>query len=1347
MATVAELNVAVGIDDKASSGLANVDRTLTETVKKLGSSLNTLGATMSVAITAPLTLLGKGALDAGRSFESAFAGVRKTVEATEPELAKLSQEFRNLAKEIPITANEMARIGEAAGALGVKKQDILAFTRTMADLGVTTNLTSDQAATGLARLANIISNEAGPSFDRLGATLVALGNAGASTESEILDMSLRIASAGKIAGLSEPEILGFANALSSLGLEAEAGGTSFSRLLINITDATKLGGKELKLFAQVAGQSAADFKKAFETDAAGATIKFIEGLGKIAKSGQSLTPILKELELADIRVSDALRRTAGSGDLLTQSVQLGTKAWAENAALTKEANERYKTFDSQLQIFKNRLADVGITLFTELRPALDSIVNGLKSVADWLSSLDPSTRKVIVVMGLLAASVGPVLLAFGSLARAVVAISEVMTVLHVTAIPRLIAGFGGLGAAAGLAGIAVAGAFIAAEFQFQRMKSRFIEGQRQMQEASQQANRAALSEAVKTADAMKKLGGGMQPGQKITLSVGITADTKPAEEAVKAGMGKIKTSAGEGGKAAGKAFHDPFLEAVKSAMKDITQTIKDGLLGGDEIGRVLAQKIAPVVDALKTKAAALAVTIRAVGDALNDDLGRAMDSVTPKIIRGDGTFEALINRMIDMKRAAETAARATKEEFDALSDTFKDLSSQLPRAWNTIIDSILQGSGRVGTDLLKLGVKVKGFASDLINVFDTMPGKWGNALRRAMDEVNKWVSFLDSAIKLVQRFLGDEQTGIGGIFTKLGGIFKKTTDEVSSSVEKLKGAGGVFAEFGAEMESAGSSMQKSASNILGGLSSIAAGVLAFAGVKGAGAGVGAVGGALGALGIAGGIAKLMGVAFKSLFTGPAAPFVIAGIGVGAIIGALFGRKSELQKAQEAAALQQAKDAIKLSMQNVLKGAQEVIQSATESFMKALEFFDKLDEFTPVRKAKFQEFWKAMTRLMNGFFDLAKQFVNQSMPQLKAVAETIGPIANAISTLPLAFEAINGHFGIAQSSIDNFFNDFSKLMDAFFVRSEVWIDGISKRAMKVANRLSPVVALISAFGTAMTDITGIKEPGDEMFAIFDRVIDKIVTHVANLSLKFDKAVLKTMANFAEKAGAALSIWKEAIESIKATVDIQAPSEQSVDNVVAGIELFINKLGGAVERLITTDLARITAFANTIAPIAAAIKAWAETAEVVRGYTAIAAEVWDQIVADFERGLVLLNLLILDAQLYVEKATTFKTLIEQGTSLIDAALRSFGSGISAAASALSGGLPSGGTSMGASAASTLAPMSASQSASTTVVQPVVHVHVSNMIAHTQVPEFVERAIMDLYRSGRVSGSVFTGLAPAR
>jgi len=260
-------------------------KTVSSRIEKVGKGFTDVGKTLTAGVTVPMGLLGGASVKAASDFESAFAGVRKTVDASEKEFAALEQGIRNMAKEMPASAAEIAGVAEAAGQLGIKTENILDFTKTMINLGVATNMSSEEAAASLARLANITQMPQSE-FDRLGSTVVELGNNLATTESEIVEMGLRLAGAGNQVGMTEAQIMSFAGALSSVGIEAEAGGTAFSRVMLNMNTAVQKGGKELEGFAQVAGMSTQEFAKAFEEDAATAIIAFIEGLGKMSESGK-----------------------------------------------------------------------------------------------------------------------------------------------------------------------------------------------------------------------------------------------------------------------------------------------------------------------------------------------------------------------------------------------------------------------------------------------------------------------------------------------------------------------------------------------------------------------------------------------------------------------------------------------------------------------------------------------------------------------------------------------------------------------------------------------------------------------------------------------------------------------------------------------------------------------------------------------------------------------------------------------------------------------------------------------------------------------------------------------------
>lgn len=387
----------------------------------MGRQATQLGSALTKTLTLPILGLGIGAAKAAMDFESAFAGVRKTVDATDVEFAQMAQAFRDLAKEIPVSVNELANLGAAAGALGVPKAEIVDFARVMALLGVTTNLTSDQAADSIARIQNIFG-AAGQDTDRLASTIVALGNAGASTEVEITEMAQRIAGAGHTVGLTQAQVVGFASALASVGINAEAGGSAISRIFLKMNDAVSKGGAGLAEFARVAGMSAAEFKTAFEHDAAGATVAFINGLGRLKASGENINGTITDLIGKNIILKDTLFRLSGAGSLLTDQLKLADQAWKDNTALTIEANERFKTTESQLALLWNRIKDVAITIGNALLPMIQQLVkwaNDLLPIVDQLAKSFanlPTALQFGAVgfLGLVAAA-GPVLYVFGQL--------------------------------------------------------------------------------------------------------------------------------------------------------------------------------------------------------------------------------------------------------------------------------------------------------------------------------------------------------------------------------------------------------------------------------------------------------------------------------------------------------------------------------------------------------------------------------------------------------------------------------------------------------------------------------------------------------------------------------------------------------------------------------------------------------------------------------------------------------------------------------------------------------------------------------------------------------------------
>ena len=421
---------AVGRENSFSGKMEALGKNLVKSgdhIQTFGKKVSDFGGTLTKGVTAPLIASAGFAVKAAIDYETAFAGVKKTVDGTPQQFDKLSASIREMAKEMPSSAVEIANVAEAAGQLGVPIGAIKDFSKTMINLGVSTNLSSEEAASSIAKIGNIMQvsgKDLGTWSAHFGSAVVDLGNHFATTERDIVEMTNRLAAGGKLAGLTTPDILGLATAMSSVGIEAEAGGTAMTQTLTGIGKAVSGVGKgakeKLEVIAQTAGMTAEQFSTAWKQKPAEALQQFIKGLQRVHDEGKNMDGILDELGMTGIRQGNMLKSLASASDKMGEAVSRSNSAWKENSALTNEASKRYETTESQLKIFKNQITDLAIEFGGPLLKAMNS---GLQAAKPWVqkladmakafSEMSESQQQNIIKWGLLAAGAGPALSILG----------------------------------------------------------------------------------------------------------------------------------------------------------------------------------------------------------------------------------------------------------------------------------------------------------------------------------------------------------------------------------------------------------------------------------------------------------------------------------------------------------------------------------------------------------------------------------------------------------------------------------------------------------------------------------------------------------------------------------------------------------------------------------------------------------------------------------------------------------------------------------------------------------------------------------------------------------------------
>ena len=429
---------------------------------ELGGTIAKTGDTLTKTLTVPVAGALAGAAKAAMEYESAFAGVEKTVDGTREELDDLSDAIKRMSTEMPAATSEIAGVAEVAGQLGIALPDIEEFSKVMIDLGISTSLSSEQAAESLARLFNIMGNTS-DEYERAGSVLVELGNNSATSEKDILQLTMRLAAAGKQAGMTTQDVMGIATGMSSMGISAEAGGGSMSKFISNMNNAVSVGtgrlkeleqatghtwremeimaensprafktladsvnlpsgelkrfikaGKDAEQMADIMDISVEELAKRFRDDAAGSVVAFIEGLQDVENglnsatlSGKDANAILTEMGITEVRLRDTLLRTANAGELMSDSLAMANKEWATNTALTKEASIRYETFESQWEMMKNAFKLIAINLGEQMLPMMKDLVKWLQEFAEKIANMDPKKFQALAKSLMAVAAAGP----------------------------------------------------------------------------------------------------------------------------------------------------------------------------------------------------------------------------------------------------------------------------------------------------------------------------------------------------------------------------------------------------------------------------------------------------------------------------------------------------------------------------------------------------------------------------------------------------------------------------------------------------------------------------------------------------------------------------------------------------------------------------------------------------------------------------------------------------------------------------------------------------------------------------------------------------------------------------
>jgi TP901 family phage tail tape measure protein len=363
-------------------------------VQKLGAAFGALGIGAAL----------QGSLNSFANFERGLIGVGKTSDITGDALTGLGQSIRELSRDLPVTSAELLAIAQSAGQLGVSGTDnILRFTETVGKLGLASDLSGEQAATSLARILTV-TGTAISEVDRLGSTIVQLGNNFAATESEIADVATRVAQSTSQFRVSAADVLGISTALKAVGVEAESGGTQIGLSFQAINDALRNGGEELNRLQEITGRTGDALRQDFfNGESAKVFEDFVKGLGNIQASGGDVSAALNSLGLNGSQAVQVLSTLATRTDVLSDALSQANTEYEANVALNKEAAVASTSFSAQLQLVGNAADEAASAIGSIIAPAalegLSTFRDASLAVAENIDEVADAAAAVAILIG------------------------------------------------------------------------------------------------------------------------------------------------------------------------------------------------------------------------------------------------------------------------------------------------------------------------------------------------------------------------------------------------------------------------------------------------------------------------------------------------------------------------------------------------------------------------------------------------------------------------------------------------------------------------------------------------------------------------------------------------------------------------------------------------------------------------------------------------------------------------------------------------------------------------------------------------------------------------------------
>ena len=337
------------------------------------------------------------AVQAAMQFESAMAGVKKTVDGSPEQIKALSQEIKQLSIDLGISSEAVADIAAQGGQLGVPIEQLGEFTEMAGKMSVAFGISADEAAESAAQLANVFGISM-QDVEALGDAINTLGNNTAATEPDIINSMIRIGGTSKQFGLAEEQAAALSAAFIALGKTPEVAATAVNGLLTKLQTA-QVQGKGFQEALEGIGLSGDKLAEDIAANPQQALSGFLETLSELDDQQRAIATF----KLFGQEYSDDVNLLVGSLDTYNDALALTEDKTKTAGAMQTEFEAQMSTAAASTDRAQAAITVLTQTLGQYLLPIVSATASGVAGVAEAVNSFAESfpmvTQFVVLVAG------------------------------------------------------------------------------------------------------------------------------------------------------------------------------------------------------------------------------------------------------------------------------------------------------------------------------------------------------------------------------------------------------------------------------------------------------------------------------------------------------------------------------------------------------------------------------------------------------------------------------------------------------------------------------------------------------------------------------------------------------------------------------------------------------------------------------------------------------------------------------------------------------------------------------------------------------------------------------------